>query len=221
MNTRRKLPLAAALTAAVLILSVAPTVGRGQTGRRPSLIFTGIADPDHLDNYPLGFRAVIFVFDRGAWRLVHLPRQQYENASWQFAGRSKTKPEVWAVAQFGRGDIGPDLEIAHSLNDGRTWRHLRSLTKVSRHALFESFSMARNGRGSLTVRLQDSPEPEHRDGYYTYTTTDGGRTWSTKPVYSQTAPAPATDDSIERIPIRARFSGIPCSDQEAEGTAPN
>lgn len=178
---------------------------------RPALIFTGIANPDNLDNYALGYRAVIFVFNRGAWQLINLP-DQYENAGWEYAGRSKSTSEVWAVAQFGHGDIGENLEIAYSLNDGRTWKHLRSLKKISRYARFESFYME-DGKGSLTISLQDGPDPEHQDGYYTYTTTNGGSTWSKIPRYSQVAP-PVPGDSIEPIPIRARFTGIPCSDPE-------
>lgn len=210
MNVGRKTATAMMLIGSLLVLSAIQTVGLGQSSGHPTLIFTGIANPDNLDNFSLGYRAVIFVYDRRAWRLINLP-EQYENAGWEYAARSKNKPEIWAIAQFGRGDIGPDLEIAYSLNDGRIWRHLHSLTKISRFARFESFSMARNRKGSLTIRLEDSPEPEHRDGYYTYTTTNGGRTWSKIPRYSQTAP-PAPEDSTEQIPMSAGFSGIPCSD---------
>lgn len=197
----------------VLLSSIA-VIGFGQSSRRPALIFTGIANPDTCDNPSLGYRAVIFVFDRGAWRLINLPKDRYENAGWEYAGRFKNKPEVWAIAQFGRGDIGPDLEIAHSLDDGRTWTHLQSLKKISRFAGFESFSMTAGGRASLTIRLQDSSEPEHRDGYYTYTSTNGGRSWSTTPRYSPTAPPAPTDNSLE--PISVQSSGIQCSAPTSE-----
>lgn len=197
-----------------VLMSAMAIIGFGQSSRRPALIFTGIANPDSCDNYSLGYRAVIFVFDRGAWRLVNLPKEQYENASWEYAGRSKSKPEIWAIAQFGRGDIGPDLEIAHSLDDGRTWRHLHSLKKISRFAGFESLSMTGGGRASLTIRLQDSPETEHRDGYYTYTSTNGGRSWSRTPRYSPTAPPASADNSLE--PISVQSSGIQCSEPKSE-----
>jgi hypothetical protein len=208
MNALRK---AATLGVAAFIFSVTPAAVLGQSGRHPALIFTGIANPDSLDNYAMGYRAVIFVYDRAAWRMIYLPRQ-FENAGWVYAGRVRGRADVWAVAQFGRGDIGPDLEIAHSADDGRTWRHLHSLPKVSRHATFHSFSMTRNGRGSLTVQLEDNIEPGHRGGYYTYTTTNGGRTWSRNPRRSEAAP-PTSDGSMEPIPLRAQFTtGIPCSE---------
>jgi len=201
----------------VLLLAMT-IIGFGQSSKRPALIFTGIANPDNCDNPSLGYRAVIFVFDRGAWRLINLPKDQYENASWEYAGRSKSKPEVWAVAQFGRGDIGPNLEIAHSLDDGRTWTHF-SLNKISRFAGFESLSMTAGGRASLTIHLQESPEPEHRDGYYTYTSTNGGRSWSTTPRYSPTAPPAPADNLLE--PISVQTSGIQCSESESENPSLN
>src|SRR5687767_1347858 len=129
MNMIRKTATAVALIGAAVILSALPTVGLGQSKTRPALTFTCITKPETPDE-PEAFRAVIFVMDGKAWRRINLP-DQYEHATWQYAGRAKSKPEVWAIAQFGRGGLGPDLEIAHSQNGGRTWRH-HSLTKKSR-----------------------------------------------------------------------------------------
>lgn len=207
MNERGR---SAALSFAAVILLVGSTAALGQSSRHPALIFTGIANPDSLDNYQMGYRAVIFVFDREAWRLIYLP-PQYENAGWVYAGRVRGRPDVWAVAQFGRGDIGPDLEIAHSADDGRTWRHFYSLPKISRHATFHSFNMARNGSSWLTVHLEDDTEQEQRGGYYTYTTQNAGRTWGRTPRHSPDAPPPSADQ-MELIPLRAQLSGIPCSE---------
>jgi hypothetical protein len=184
------------LISAAVILLILPTVAPGQSQTRPALSFTCVTKP--TADEPEAFRAVIFVMAGHAWRRIDLP-QQYEFASWEYAGRAKNKRDVWAIAQFGHGDIGGNLEIAHSLNDGRSWNH-RSLTKISRFAGFESLSMAANGRGYLTIRLQDSPEPEHKDGYYTYETRNNGRTWSRKPRYSSTAPT-AASSILEPITI--------------------
>lgn len=213
MNVIRKTAIVVALIGAAVILSALATVGLGQSKTRPALTFTCITKPETPDE-PETFRAVIFVMEGNTWRRIDLP-DQYESASWQYAGRSKSKPEVWAIAQFGREGLGPDLEIAHSFNDARVWRH-HSLTKISRFAEFESFSMARNGRGSLTIRIQDSSEPEHRDGYYTYTTRNNGRTWTRKPRYSKTAP-PAGPNILEQIPI----SSGPCLEPGAQKPSPN
>ena len=182
-----------------------------QTKPRPELIFTCVENRGPTNDSD-EFRAAIFVKDAARWRQINLPRANYTFASWEYAGRSKSKPAVWAIAQFGRAGLGPDLEIAYSANDGRTWRHQHSLPKISRFAVFESFTMARNGQGSLTIRLQDSPEPEHRDGYYTYTTINSGRSWSKKPTYSQTAPTPPADDSLERLPLHESTSEVRCLD---------
>lgn len=215
MMMRRKLAAVIALVGVMLLMSATVPEGLGQPSRRPALIFTGIANPDSFDNPAMGYRAVIFVFDRSAWRLINLP-DQYENASWEYAGRASSRPRVWAIAQFGRAGLGPNLEIAYSLDDGRTWRH-RSLQKISRFATFSSFSMADNGSGALTIHLENDLDSDHRGGYYTYTTTDGGRTWSRTPRHSQAAP-PAPANSRERIPTHA---GIPCPDTSTQNNSPD
>jgi hypothetical protein len=201
MNVTRKTATPVALIVAAIFLSALPTVGLGQSKPRPTLTFTCITKSTAEE--PDAFKAVIFVMDGNAWRRIDLP-DQYEFATWQYAGRAKGKPEAWAIAQFGHGDIGPNLEIAHSWDDGRTWKH-RSLKKISRFAGFESLSIGRSDRGSLTISLQDSPEPEHRDGYYTYETRNNGRTWSRSPRYSKTAP-PAVPSILEPLTI----SSDPC-----------
>lgn len=195
----------------VLLVLATATVAIAQTKPHPELVFTCIENRGP-NNDSDEFRAVIFVKEGARWRQINLPKANYTYAAWEYAGRSRSKPAVWAIAQFGHAGLGPDLEIAHSANDGRTWRHQHSLTKISRFAVFDSFSMSRNGRGSLTIRLQDTPEPEHRDGYYTYTTTNSGRTWSKKPTYSQTAPTSLTDDSLDRLPISESTSEGRCFD---------
>ena len=209
MSTHRIIFAALKLIRVGLILFATATIGFGQAGNRPVLIFTGIANPESFDNPANEYRAAILIFDRKVWRLIYFP-QQYENAGWMYSGRSKNKPEAWGIAQFGRGDIGEDLEIAHSLDEGRIWKHLRSLKKISRLATFESFSMSANGGGRLTVRLEDNVDSDHRDGYYTYTTVNGGRTWSVKPTHSTTAPLQANNNSLEPIPIRGEL--LPCLD---------
>ena len=197
MYVIRKTAAVVALIGVAVILAALPTAGLGQSKTRPALTFTCITKPETPDE-PEESRAVIFVMEGKSWRRIDLP-DNYVRATWQYAGRAKGKPEVWAIAQFGHGDIGPDLEIAHSLDGGRTWKH-RSLTKNARYSTFESFSMNRNGRGSLTVRLDDGLESGQRGGYYTYQTSDNGRTWSRKPRYSKTAP-PAVPTILEAIPI--------------------
>lgn len=129
MNVRRK---TAALFVAVFILSVAPAAALGQSSRHPALIFTGIANPDSLDNYPMGYRAVIFVFDRRAWRFIYLPEQD-ENAGWVYAGRVRAGP---------RSGRSRSLAAATS---GRIWRSPTARTTVAPGDIFIHY---RKSRGS-------------------------------------------------------------------------
>src|SRR6185437_3060095 len=96
------------LISAAVMLLILPTLGLGQSQTRPALSFTCITKPETADE-PEAFRAVIFVMAGHAWRRIDLP-EQYEFASWEYAGRAKNKRDVWAIAQFGHGDIGPNLE---------------------------------------------------------------------------------------------------------------
>jgi hypothetical protein len=197
MSVIRKTAAFVTLIVVAVILSVWPTVGLGQSKTRPDLTFTCMKKPGTPDG-PEQFRAVIFIKERNSWRRIDLP-ENYLQASWQYAGRVKGKSDVWAIAQFGQGDIGPDLEIAHSLNGGRTWKH-HSLPKNSRFSTFQSFSMDSRGRGSLTIQLEDNMEQEQQGGYYTYQTRNNGGTWSRTPRYSKTAP-PAAPTALEEIPM--------------------
>jgi hypothetical protein len=178
----------------------------GQSSKMQPLIFTGIADPENLGNYPIGHKSVILVHYSGTWHLVNMP-EEYVNTSWVFAGRAKGKPSVvWGIAEWDVGDQGPDLEIARSTNGGRSWRHLYSLKKMSRHGTLVSFNITSNGIGSLTMQLENSIDPDHQGGFYTYSTRNGGRSWTRIPVYSASAP-PVTDVSIDAIDLG---SGIRC-----------
>ena len=193
-----------------LVVTVLTTGALGQTSQRPVLSFTSLANPNSETIYQR--RAVVFVFDRGVWQLVYLP-ENYEDVGWEYAGRSKNTRQVWAIAQFARAGYGPDLEIAYSIDDGRSWRHFHSLRKVSRFALFHDFSMDKNGKGSLTIRLQDSPEDKFKDGFYTYTTVDAGRSWTNRPRYSATAPPSMQNNSLEQIRVE---TNIPCSEPSSD-----
>src|SRR5215207_10105279 len=97
MSTHRIIFAALKLIRVGLILFATATIGFGQAGNRPVLIFTGIANPESFDNPANEYRAAILIFDRKVWRLIYFP-QQYENAGWMYSGRSKNKPEAWGIA---------------------------------------------------------------------------------------------------------------------------
>ncbi len=202
------------LCGTLFILFISSFVGAGQTVKRPSLLFTGIFDPINVggnsNDCTNAFRATILVFDKDAWRIVNLP-ENYENSSWQFAGRTKTGKDVWAFAEFAVEGRGWDLETAYSADDGRTWKHIGSLKKISYLAEFHSFTMS-GGKGQLTVQFSYGDDSSDKDGYYTYTTTNKGMTWS-KPKYSETPP-PEGKNSIEKLSLAGEAIGRRCSDSE-------
>ena len=141
----------------------------------------------------------VFVGGDGGWAEADLPEGAgAEQTSWTFVGRAPDRPEVWAIAEIAVAGPGHDLELVSSRDGGQTWHHY-ALSKVTRFARFESLHMTRDGAGAVTVLLDedgaqsevDSPEP----GYYTYTTTDGGRTWE-GPRRSATKP-PEPDGALD------------------------
>ena len=199
------------LCGALCILLISTIAGAGQT-KRPSLIFTEIFDPinvTNIDDCINTFRAAILVHDRNAWRIVNLPKD-YENSGWQFAGRSKTGKDIWAFAEYAVEGRGWDLETAYSADDGRTWRHIGALKKISYLAEFYSFTMS-GTKAELTVQLSDGVDSTNKDGYYTYTSTNKGVTWSKTPKYS-TTPPPEGKNSIEKLPLAGESIGRRCSD---------
>ena len=100
----------------LFLATLAGSKAFGQSSEMRPLIFTGIADPENLGNYPIGHRSVILVHYSGSWHLVDMSRE-YVNTSWIFAGRAKGNPSVvWGIAEWDVGDQGPNLEIACSRN---------------------------------------------------------------------------------------------------------
>jgi hypothetical protein len=144
----------------------------------------------------------VFVSARGGWVVAPLPGD-FEQTGWVFAGRAPDRPEVWGVAEIDVEGRGPDLELVSSRDGGLTWRHY-TLHKVSRFAEFRSLHMTGRGDGALTVQLSDEDAqnegtPAVKAGYYTYTTRNGGRTWTKHGRFSATEPAkpPGTLDKYE------------------------
>lgn len=206
-------PKSLILCGALFVLFALSIAAAAQTTKRPTLIFTEIFNPiinsgDCVDV----FRATILVFDRNEWRIVNLPADDYENSGWQFAGRAKSGKDVWAFAEFAVEGRGWNLETTYSADDGRTWRHISSLKKISYLAEFYSFTMSGN-KGQLTVQLSDGVDSSNKDGYYTYATSNKGMTWSKTPKYSKTPP-PAGTNSIEKLSLAGEAIGRRCSEPE-------
>ena len=142
----------------------------------------------------------VFVSARGGWVVAPLPGD-FEQTGWVFAGRAPDRPEVWGITEIDVEGRGPDLELLSSRDGGLTWRHY-TLHKVSRFAEFKSLHMTGKGVGALTVQLSDEDAqnegtPSVRAGYYTYTTRNGGRTWTRNGRFSATEP-PEPPGALDR-----------------------
>lgn len=202
------------LNSALLIMLLLAVVGMGQrTPQRPSLIFSHILNQLEVENYPEcsnPFLPVIFVFEKNEWRTIYFSADNFFNNKWRFVGKAKTGKDIWALTEYEMTGYGPNLEIIHSKDDGRTWKHIGTLEKISYLAGLHSFTM-QNDKGQLTIEWSSGGEPNQK-GFYTYTTADKGKTWS-KPKYSKTPP-PEGSSSLEKIAISDEVIGRQCMGSE-------
>lgn len=182
-----------------------PVFGVKRSGRQPALLFNRQGEmSDHT--------ATLFISTGSNWRRVALPSAALSQSSWTYFVRSPDKLRAWAIAEIDVAGPGGTLEIFSTVNAGSTWSHF-SLEKMSRFASFDSLHMNRNGRGSLTLNFdQDSANTEGnrrlRPGFYTYTTSNGGRTWSRRPSFSTTQP-PAHGETLDGADETYNFSDPP------------
>lgn len=143
--------------------------------------------------------AAVFAFVGGRWIEPRLPGGGLGQSGWTFVGRLPNRPEFWAVSEIDVAGPGWDIEIL-STRDGAAWSH-SSIKKVSRFAEFDSFHMSARGVGAVTVVLSEdyarNERPAMRAGYYTYATSNRGRTWSRRPRFSAVRP-PAPARPLER-----------------------
>ena len=169
-----------------------PVFGIKRSGRQPALLFNRQGETSE-------HTATLFISTGGGWRRVALPSAALSQSGWSHIARMPGGSKAWAIAEIDVAGPGGSLEIFSTVNGGSTWTHY-SLTKMSRFASFESLQMNRNGRGSLTLNFdQNSADTEGnrrlRPGFYTYTTGNGGRTWSRRPIFSATQP-PASGETL-------------------------
>jgi hypothetical protein len=173
-----------------------PSFGFKRRAGEPALLFNRRFE--NIEDGVSAHEADVFAFVGGRWIEPRL-RGSLSQSDWTFVGRVPNRAEFWAVAEIDVAGPGDSLEIL-STRDGATWSHY-SLNKVSRFADFVSFHMNARGVGSVVLQLtEDSPgvePPSRRPGYYTYTTTNGGRTWSRRPRFT-TARPPEPGRPLER-----------------------
>lgn len=162
-----------------------PVYGFKRRRAEPALLFN--LEEKQTEHVP-----TVFVSGRGGWDKARLPEGALGQNAWVFVGRASDRPEVWGITELQSEGRGPALELLSSRDGGRTWQHV-TVNKVSSFATFDSFYMTSRGAGALTIQLtQDDAQSEGnaslKPGYYTYSTRDGGRSWTKRPSFSPSKP---------------------------------
>ena len=119
--------------------------------------------------------------DGDAWRAVPVVGPGLADTDWRYVGSGPAAREVWGVLDTAVGDGGPDFTLAHSTDGGATFQ-LAALHKPCPQASVFDFAMNRDGRGRVTLAL-DETVGRARPGLYHYETDDDGRTWSARPRF--------------------------------------
>ena len=119
--------------------------------------------------------------DGEAWRAVPVVGRGLANTGWRYVGAGPAAREIWGVLDTTTGDGGPDFTVAHSVDGGATFQ-LAALHKPCPQAAVFDFAMNRDGRGRVTVAL-DETVGRAKAGLYHYETDDDGRTWSAWPRF--------------------------------------
>ena len=132
---------------------------------------------------PGGCDAVIFVRDDDRWSMHHLVDDEGAplnlSLAWHYVGSTDTT--LWAVLDGNVESMSWELDILHSADRGQTWKWNR-LRKIYYMASFDDLRMTDDGRGRLTISLDQDWGNGLEPGIYIYRTTDFGATWS-EPEY--------------------------------------
>lgn len=113
------------------------------------------------------------------------------NAGWSYIAAGPDTPEFWGVLDASLDDHQPQIVIAHSTDSGSTMQ-IESLPKPMKVAVFDSFSMDRQGHGRLSLYVYRDQAKLEQAGYYHYRTVDGGKNW-TGPEHEADGMLPAED----------------------------
>ncbi|MGA9768190.1 MAG: hypothetical protein WBV94_04065 [Blastocatellia bacterium] len=173
---------------------------------------------DGMDNYPAlifnqtgnmtEHRPTIFALINGSWALFDLGSSGLEQSDWVHVAATRDRKYAWGITQINVEGAGPTLEIVFSEDGGKSWAHVASIDKPVFLAAFSSFRMTSSGNGRLTVHLEDSSDPKIEDGYYTYSTSDWGKSWTKKPVYSPDALTAAIPQQFDEPPGATKLKEI-------------
>ena len=128
----------------------------------------------------------------GGWRLAQLaesPKQE-----WVYAAACPPRQEVWAILDNAGDAKAWQLTPLRSTDGGQTWQYAAAVKKPANGAIYAGFALAANGKGRLSMHLEEDADG-HSHGYYHYATADGGTTW--------TGPTAEPNDVAEADPFDA------------------
>jgi hypothetical protein len=115
------------------------------------------------------------------WRAIRIDDSRLKNAAWMLVAAGPGRSEIWGVLDQSVDDsdeLQSDILVAHSTDAGETFS-LLALRKPDAAAAFDSLCVAPDGHGRLTVYLAaGDASSQVRAGYYSFTTTDKGRSWT-------------------------------------------
>ncbi len=147
------------------------------------------------------------------------------NAEWQFVASGPAKEEVWGVLDDSLNHKGRVVLLVHSTDAGESWS-IDSIEKPAASGEYDSFAMAANGRGRLTIYVPPAPKHRGRAGFYHFRTIDGGKTWA-QPEHERDSLTPAddipADDEPDSAPPTqsARHTPSPRTRGEGGGEGPD
>jgi len=116
------------------------------------------------------------------WVVLFFEGDLLSQYGWEYVARNHKRTQMIAVLDCQIAGPGWELVILASSDGGQTWELRSTLRKVCYYAGFHDFVMDRNGKGRLTILLDDDYTDNIKAGLYHYRTTDAGYTW-TGPEY--------------------------------------
>jgi len=116
------------------------------------------------------------------WLVLPFEGDLLQQYGWEYVGANHERTEMFAVLDNQIESPGWNLVILASSDGARTWTLRSTLRKVCYYAGFYDFVMDREGKGRLTILLNDDYTDDIKEGLYHYRTTDAGYIW-TGPEY--------------------------------------
>ncbi len=160
-------------------------------------LYFGQLDTSDQNDKVTATSPVVVAKVNGRWEAISLADDRLPDAEFLFTAAGPAENEIWAVLDDQIADPADVVLLAHSIDAGRTWM-LTTVRKPHGFGTYDSFAMDRSGRGRLTVYLT-ADEAKTRPGYYSFRTSDDGRTW-TGPDYERDNLRTADDISDDDDP---------------------